>query len=331
MPTSISLPCYLTARSPLESISVCREILDSDDDVGIDASRLKFADPFGIALLGAAFHGIQSQGFAVSVSGLNTDAGQYLRRMDVFHGVTILESQPSLQRHNRSDSLVELTFLDNANGVDPVARKLAHAIVGTFPDIDPGEPPDEMSGYTTFDRLVEPLQYVLSELLENALTHARRAGYHNANVWVAAQFFPTKKIIRLAVVDNGCGFLRSLRGHAELKHDSHHAAILLALRPRVSCNRELGILPSTINQGVGLTTARRIIERAGGRMLIVSGDAAHQSEKASSSYSSSNGRVPWWQGVAIGIEMRRDLLKDVRLRELLPELEETSLPPLRFE
>lgn len=271
MPTPILLPTYLTARSAAETVIACRQLLDGEGDTEVCAGSLRFADPFGLAMLGATFFMMQRRGRDVRVSGLTADMAGYLNRMDVFDGVNLIDCAPYVSgRNNRSDALVELTRLDNQNHVDDAAFRLAKSLVGTIPDFDPSEPQDEMTGMTAFDRLIEPLQYALSELLENAMTHARRHGYRDACVWVASQYYPTNKMIRLGVVDNGCGFLDTLRTHPALRLETHHEAILTALRPRISCNRDLHMGMESANQGVGLTTTHRIAERAGGRLVILS-------------------------------------------------------------
>jgi hypothetical protein len=173
--------------------------------------------------------------------------------------------------------------------------------------------------------LVEPLQYALNELLENALTHARR-GNKYACVWVVSQYYPKKDLIRLGVVDNGCGFLESLSSHSELLQKRHLQSILLALRPRISCNRDLGLFNDSVNQGVGLTTACRIAEHADGRMILASGNAMH----STSGYSGENPDV-YWQGVAVAMEVNRTKLADVRIGELLPSLNDVPPVTLRFE
>ncbi|MHB1677386.1 MAG: hypothetical protein ACYCSS_07595 [Sulfuriferula sp.] len=65
-------------------------------------------------------------------------------------------------RRERSDALVELTRLCNRSQVGEIAYRLAKAMIGV---VDCNEAPDEMTGYTPFERLIEPLQYVLNELL----------------------------------------------------------------------------------------------------------------------------------------------------------------------
>lgn len=328
MPVCIHLPDYLTARSAGKSIAACAQAIHAKDDVDIDASALRFVDPFGMALLGAAFFTVQQQGRSVRVCGLNPEIGGYLQRMDVFAGVELVGcASEHVHRRDRTGDLLELTRLENRDQVDKTALRLAQTLIGHIPDIDPNEPPDEMSGYTTFERLVEPIQYAFTELLENALTHARRQGFPNACVWAASQYYPKRGLIRLGVVDNGCGFLATLRGHAALRHERHLEAILAALRPRVSCNRDLGIFDDSVNQGVGLTTTYRIAERAGGRLVIVSGDAMHDTSGHSGVFDGG----AYWQGVAIAMECLRERLPYIRLRELLPPIGAQPAVRLRFE
>jgi hypothetical protein len=319
----IIFPSYLSAPSALETISVCQEILESADVADINAMHLRFVDPFGMAMLGACFDEARRKGCLIRVHQLSPDLSGYLQRMDVFTGVELIDSSTNNgTRWDRSGSLVELTRVSERSAVGDVAYRLAQAMIGRA---DPNEVPDEMTGYTAYDRLVDPLQYALNELLENALTHARR-GNKDACVWLASQYYPKKGIIRLGVVDNGCGFLESLKTHVKLQRKHHLDAILLALQPRVSCNRDLGLRSDSVNQGVGLTTSCRIAEHAGGRMILASGNAMH----STSGYSGVSSGA-YWQGVGVAIEVNRSKLAEVRIGELLPSLDDIPAVKLRFE
>jgi hypothetical protein len=251
--------------------------------------------------------------------------------MDVFADVELIDCAPALgERRDRRDALVELTRIDNPTEIDRRANQLADALVGRMPDVDPGEPQDDMTGMNTADRLSIPLGYALSELLNNALSHARRAGHKNARVWVASQYYRKDHRLQLAVVDNGCGMLETLRNHSALEayqRKTDHLAILAALRPRVSCNRDLGVFKDTVNQGVGLTTTACIAQRAAGRLVVVSGSGFHDPLGRS-------GRLATgvrWPGVAIALECRRDALKNVRFQDCLPTVEDVPALHLRFE
>lgn len=324
----VVLPGFFCARSPYDAISTCNSISTTNGDVLIEAGPLKWIDPFGMALLGATFHQVQQRGFRVQVKGLNQDLANYLNRMDMFEGVELVDCVvPPQERHNRADALVELTRLNDRREVDDASHLLANALVGRIPEIDVDEPPDEMTGYTHADRLAEPIQYALSELLENAMTHGRKHGYRDACVWVACQYYPSKGLIRMGIVDSGCGFLATLRNHPELHQQRDLDALLLALQPRISCNRDLRANMDSINQGVGLTTTTRIAETAGGGLTIVSGNAVHDTLRQSGEFT--NGL--YWQGVAIAMECKRDCLPNVNFRSLLPPIDAQPVTNLRFE
>lgn len=329
MPVIITLPACLLVQSCNGTVAVSRRVLDANDDIEFDAAKVRFVDPFGLTLAGSSIRQVLHQGRAVRIRGLNPNVRGYLARMDLFKGVEFVDGSPTPgKRRNRADSLVELTHLEKPGEVGPASYRLAQALVGAM-TMDAGEDaPDEMSGYRPSERLVEPIQYALNELLENALTHARMHGFQGACVSVAGQYYPKSDRVQLSVTDNGCGFLASLRGHHALLGETHQQAILLGLRPRVSRNRDLGLSDETVNEGVGLTTVVRIAEHAGGKAMILSGDFMHNTAAQTS------GLLPEgvsWQGVAVVLEFRRDQLQNVRYRDLLPVIQSGHPTTLRFE
>lgn len=329
--TVLICPPTLTVDTPDSVVGLCGKALAADDDVVLDASALRFADPFGLALLGATCYMLRQRDQGVSVSGLASSVSGYLQRMDVFQDVTLIDCAPvSNTRRDRRDALVELTRIDHHRDIDSAANQLAKSMIGRMPDIDLDEPPDEMTCVNTAERIATPISYALTELLNNSLSHARRQRHDDACVWVASQYYPRRGLLQVAVVDNGCGMLETLRDHAamrDLARKTDLEAILVALRPRVSCNRDLGVFKDSVNQGVGLTTTARIAEHAEGRLVVVSGSGFHDPLGRSRrlAYSAR------WGGVAVAMECKRNALKDVHFRELLPPLDDAPALLLRFE
>ncbi|MEW6353666.1 MAG: ATP-binding protein [Pseudomonadota bacterium] len=253
----------------------------------------------------------------------------YLARMDLFKACG-LEYDNNFKRHDQTHNLVEICVLDKRADVDPLAKRISDALVGRMPEYDPEAEPDEMTGRLPHESISSPLAYIFNELLENALTHGRRAGYRNAQAWVAAQYYPSKDLIRLAVLDNGCGFLESLRKHPDMGEESHLAATRLALLPRVTCNPDLEIAPhQTANQGIGLTVVRDIVSHSRGVMRLVSGDCLLKLSSAPRQYES---RITPWQGVILSIEFKRDPLRGTNIRHIIQAIRGKSSPRgLRFE
>ena len=195
-----------------------------------------------MTLLGESLLQLADYDQRVRVIGLDQEAGAYLHRMDVFQHVELVDVRlPEGRRRDRSDALSELKRIEGEYEAEEVARSLSDALIGTRPQ-DPPQRYDSMHA-PEHEHQKDLIQYVLSELLSNALTHAQRHGFRGrARVWTAAQYYPSRDTVRLAVTDTGCGLLATLKGHPRLEAETHFAAISAALLPRVSCNRSLAHL-----------------------------------------------------------------------------------------
>jgi hypothetical protein len=249
-------------------------LADAEGDVvELDVRQTSFVDPFGMTLLGESLLQLADYQQRVRVIGLDQQTGAYLHRMDVFQHVELVDGRlPEGRRRDRRDALSELRRIAGEDEAEEVATRLADALIGTRPQ-DPPQRHDSMHALE-HEHQNDLIQYVLSELLSNALTHAQRRGFRGrARVWTAAQYYPSSDKVRLAVADTGCGLLATLRGHPRLEAETHFAAISAALLPRVSCNRNLSVRQDTVNEGVGLTTVHRIVDRSDGEMLVLTGNA----------------------------------------------------------
>lgn len=299
----------------------------------VDASALGFIDPFGLSLLAAAGERVGRDGREVEVVALNPLYGHYLERMDLFSQpwMRCAVAVPVAGRRDQRANLVELKRLTEQREVDPAANSLANAVLGRVPGLDRNAPVDEMSGRNDWDRASQPLCHAFTELLQNALTHARRDGYRNANVWVTAQYMQQNDRIHIGIVDTGCGFLGSLRTHPRLLTRTDEAAILLALQPRISCNRDVGLVGNAENAGIGLATTYRIVRTASGHMVIVSGAGVVRVESGRDPYAAA-ARGLRWQSAALGLDLSRAAMMRVDIRELMPPRDiGRPAPGIRFE
>ena len=321
MSLSIKLPKTLGVNYIRDLLQVCGKIRSSTENVELDCSEVSFIDPLGLTLLSSTLETIDPSR-KISMPWLSVNLTSYLSRMDFFlrrniDGVDIIQQN----RNNRKDRLVELTILTDSAESERVAERMATAITGSITKRTPKN--DDFSNPDTeYYQYYDPIRYSISELLENALTHARRQGKITAAVWLAAQYYSPDRV-HISVVDNGCGFLGSLSAHPELQEKTHSAAIQLALKPRISCNRDMGPFASSENQGVGLTTTYRISKESAGEILIASGDSLfHDSGEG---YTRRNKRISsagsYWQGVAISATFTRANLPLIRIPELLPDTE----------
>lgn len=321
------LPKIIGTRNLPDLYAICGQINKSDSDsIVLNSSQVEFFDPHGIATLAALLSPLE--GRRVSMPWLSTNHAGYLSRMDFFKHCDIHDVEiPDWNRHQHPESLVELTCVKSAVETEDVANRLADAITGQLTNADPKAPWNIDSGKNQYDRYRHPLWYSLSELLENSVTHARMDGHQNSSVWVAAQFYKANNEVKLSIVDNGCGFLRTLSRHPQLREHTHYSAIRTALMPMVSCNRDSPYALGHGNQGVGLTTTMRIANTAKGRLMIASGNSSLETSSMSGGIMQNGGQ---WNGVAIAFTCRRHALPAVNVSKLLPNTPEQANLTINF-
>lgn len=316
----ITFPDYIGSSNIPVMTELCDSILSSDEkNIECDASELNFIDPLGLCMLSATCFKISSLDKTIIIHNLSDTLQSYCSRMDLFKDCKENIAVEN-NRNDRRDSLVEIKRLDDQRGIDALSSSIANAIVGTMPDIDTDGEPDEMTGYKPHEHLTTPIQYIFSELLQNALTHGRRSGFSDTNVWVAAQFFPKKNIIRLAVVDNGCGYLNTLHKHHNLVSNDDEGAIRTALKPKTSCNNDVGLMGDSINQGIGLTVVHDMTLEADGRISIFTGNSTIRIQKNREFVH----KTTDWQGASISIEMNRDALKALSIHGVIGSYKKDS-------
>lgn len=299
---------------------------DESQAVVIDAARLRFVAPLGICGLAAGCHVLHERGQAVRIVGLSNSLENFFDRMDVFKYCHI-EHEPRVARAPMEDALVEVRCLATEGEANDVAVAIGNAMTGRIMrGQDDPEDPEGMQPRLS-ERLSLPLNYVLSELLDNAVTHARRDGFGGAQVWVAANYYPSQGLVRMAVVDNGCGFLRSLAGHEKVRgNPTDRHAIATALEPFVSCNREVGILDSSANQGIGLTVSRDIAAASDGHIEVFSGSGGVCTRPQRRFEG-----LPYWQGSALDVCLSRNRLLELDLRRIVGPYQREPRPRLRFQ
>lgn len=119
---------------------------------------------------------------------------------------------------------------------------------------------------------VQPaLAYVLTELLDNVFSHSRTTDFPNPTAWLAAQWYAVGDLVRVAVVDDGCGVLASLEGLVEPA--SHFDAARMAFQPFVSSKSLPLLYADRRHVGLGLTVCRDICQRLHGQIYAATGDA----------------------------------------------------------
>ena len=317
---SVTLPKAVGVNNLASLIEALSQIGTGAGDVELDCTNVDFIDPLGMTVLAATLEPLDKRR-RLSMPWLKTSTASYLERMDFFSGIRIdgVNVPQDRARNDQRSNLLEITRVVDPSTSEAVADQLATAIVGKIIGRGP-KPINFNAPDIEYDQYYRPLRYALSELIENALTHARREGAFNSSVWVAAQYYKDQGgRIQVAVVDNGCGFLATLKNHTELREKTHAEAIRTALKPKVSCNRDIGPYGESVNEGVGLTTTVRIAKATGGSVHIVSGDAIFTDgvQRGAKRRDQAQPLEGAWNGVAISATFICQKLPEIRIDQLL--------------
>lgn len=117
--------------------------------------------------------------------------------------------------------------------------------------------------------VVESLTFSTREIIRNFIEHSE-ADY----ALVCGQYWPTKHIVEVAIIDNGRGIKEALSDNERHEYDSDREAIHIAIMPGVSGNRMAGKDTNDYwqNSGFGLYMTSRIC-RQGGEFYIYSKSA----------------------------------------------------------
>jgi hypothetical protein len=118
--------------------------------------------------------------------------------------------------------------------------------------------------------LQQTLAFSLREILRNVTEHS------NADsIWYAAQYWPTKQLVELSILDQGLGIKTTLSRNHHLKITNDEDAIRLALKPGISGRAYEGGPKlrddEWANSGYGLFMTSQICA-TGGSFAVCSGD-----------------------------------------------------------
>lgn len=260
--------------------------------------------PAVLAMTATAAATIISKGGHVRASVPKIRSLPYLIRMGLFD---VLQIDPGMQvtEHEEAGRFIPLTNVkDN--------KELSDFIVNMIPLLHAS--PDE----------AEPIKYVISELVRNALEHAASP----VGAFVCAQYFKSTQRLAIGVADSGIGILGSMSRSHPVRTSMD--AITLALRPGISgtTSRYGG---TEYNAGAGLFFTKAIACASRNFFIAYSGDALFKLRRTPSGQTpviqadpdkdiaTRDVGLPPWQGTVMGIDIGIEahktfatLLKEIR-------------------
>lgn len=224
----------------------------------IDLRGVAFIDPYGmVGLLEIGELCMLEDVKKTVLLPRSTEVLRYLDRMDFFPRARryfTLESahSPSPQgRAPESDVLLEITPIERSSDIHFIVGKVeerAQAILARHLRYD--------------SRAINAFIVALSEVCQNIVEHSENRGFVGIQKYRSARL--DRNIVKIAVMDAGIGFHRSLSGRFRLRNDRE--AIEKALLEGASRHADEG-------RGHGLAAVRRFVTQWQGRLSIRSGTA----------------------------------------------------------
>jgi len=215
----------------------------------------------------------------------------YLIRMGLFEHVHI-DYGRDIEAHEEAGRFIPIRHIQTT-------KELSDFIVNVIPLLH-AEPTQ-----------VEPIRYVISELVRNVLEHARAPG----GAFLCAQFFKASGILSLGVADAGVG-IRSTMSRYHVA-PTNWDALVLAMRPGISGTT--GRIGGTdYNAGAGLFFTKSIACASRNYFAIYSGDAMFKLRTTPArepillyadpqkDYHTRESGLPIWPGTLVGVDISLD-------------------------
>ncbi len=226
----------------------------------IDLTAVSFIDPYG--MVGLLEIGELCRLEDVRKTIILPRSGEvcrYLDRMDFFtfakRSFSLVDSaqEPSRTslRPQESDVLLEITPIEKSNDIHGIVGKVrdrAQAILATHLRYD--------------ERAINGFIVALSEVCQNIIEHSENKGFVGIQKYRYQSL--NRNVVKIAVMDVGVGFRKSLSGRFKLRGDLE--AIDKALMQGASRYEDEG-------RGHGLAAVRRFVSQWQGKLSIRSGTA----------------------------------------------------------
>ena len=226
----------------------------------IDLHGVTFIDPYGMVGLLEIGELLKSKGVQKTLYlPESEEVLKYLERMDFFRFASgyfkLVPPDPQLSekylRSSYSDVLLEITPIEKSDDI--------HFIVGRVKE----RAQSILTKHLHYDeRAINSFIVALSEICQNIIEHSETKGFVGIQKYHFQKI--SKNVVKIAVMDIGVGFRKSLSERFSLKDDLE--AVDKALLHGASRYTEKG-------RGHGLAAVRRFVNQWNGKLSIRSGTA----------------------------------------------------------
>lgn len=228
----------------------------------------------------------------LKIQTLETKSKNYFERIGLFK-VLGYDSGINIVEHDPSGRFIPITIVKNSDELNNFIKDMIPLL---------HQEPEQ----------VNPINYVISELVRNVLEHSKS----NSSAIISAQYYKKSNTIRIGVVDNGIGIKEAISKSYNIESDID--AIKMALTPGIT-GTTTNIGGTEFNAGAGLFFIKSIAKVNRDFFVMYSGDAMYKllrtpaKNKKIILYSdpfndkcSKKENLPYWQGTAVGIDICLD-------------------------
>jgi len=228
----------------------------------------------------------------ITCNTITAKSAHYLERMGLFKFLGVASGK-NITEHEAAGRFIPLTQIKTSG-------ELSHFITDMIPllHLQPTQ--------------VEPIRYVISELVRNVIEHASS----KTGAIVSAQYWKKSNRIGIGIIDNGVGIKKTInQSHLA---ETHLKAIQLALTPGITgtTKREGG---TEFNAGAGLFFIKAIAKVNRDFFMIYSGNALYKLLKSNPNKlfadpfkdkHSSADDLPHWGGTVVGVDISLNETKE---------------------
>lgn len=252
------------------SIDFCRELLATDplDEVVFDFKWMQHVEPFSMAYVSCQIKRLVSRrSEGVTYSAVNFEKHTYAAHIGFFQAFG-LDHGNHPGKASGSSTYIPITIIE----VEEIRKAAAesHREVGDIVEARVSELARMLVRRDEGD-LFDTLTYSLREVMRNVVEHSQ-----SDIIEFCAQYWPTRNIVEVVVLDLGVGVRASLSNNPFLEINSDRDALQWSLMPGVSGKMFKGVRRRANdvwqNSGFGLYMTSRIA-RSGGSFFLGSGNS----------------------------------------------------------
>lgn len=285
----IGVPATLDLPQVAQFSLSIREVPDADTYL-FDYSRMSTVSPFGMLLLGATIRRFMEERNGAEFFGQGFNRNDYAAHMGFFQSIGLDFGKCPGEAHANGNyvPITEIQLQDLQRESRQYQRHVGETIERRSRVLarvlSRGE-----------ENLYDHLTYAIREIVRNTFEHSGAD-----SVWVAGQFWPTKDLVEVAVLDEGVGIRRGLTRNKRLRVEGDADALRLAIEPGISGTaiRYHSDDDMWANSGFGLYMTSSIC-MMGGSFVLCSGEQAMHLEGSKTQFRSCQ-----LQGTAIRMRLR---------------------------